>query len=85
MTSPPAAARLGCADGVVELDRGGDRAQHGVELEERLVDSISARVEGRDLRETGPLSQMVQAGGKALRIRHINDMEVCKKRPRVFK
>ena len=38
-----------------------------------------------DLGETGPLSQGVQAGRKALRIRHINGMEVRKKRPRGFK
>jgi hypothetical protein len=37
------------------------------------------------LGETGRLSQEGQAGGKALRIRHINDMEVRKKRPRGFK
>jgi hypothetical protein len=41
--------------------------------------------EAVDLGETGPLSQGVQAGRKALRIRHINGMEVRKKRPRVFK
>jgi hypothetical protein len=34
------------------------------------------------LGETGPLSQGVQAGGKAPRIRHINGVEVRKKRPR---
>jgi hypothetical protein len=39
----------------------------------------------RDLGETGPLSQGVQAGRKALRIRHINGMEVRKKMPRGFK
>ena len=38
-----------------------------------------------DLGETGPLSQGVQARRKALRIRHINGMEVRKKRPRGFK
>ena len=38
-----------------------------------------------NLGETGPLSQGVQAGRKALRIRHINSMEVRKKRPRGFK
>ena len=47
------------------------------------------RVQGpRDvphLGETGPLSQGVQARRKALRIRHINGMEVRKKRPRGFK
>ena len=40
---------------------------------------------GQRLGETGPLSQGVQAGRKALRIRHINRMEVRKKRPRGFK
>jgi hypothetical protein len=38
-----------------------------------------------NLAETGPLSQGVQAGRKALRKRHINGMEVRKKRPRGFK
>jgi hypothetical protein len=38
-----------------------------------------------DLGETGPLSHGVQAHRKALRIRHINGMEVRKKRPRGFK
>jgi hypothetical protein len=37
------------------------------------------------LGETGPLSQGVQAGRKALRIRHVNGMKVRKKRPRGFK
>ena len=37
------------------------------------------------LGETGPLSQGVQARRKALRIRHINGMEVRKKRPGGFK
>ena len=37
------------------------------------------------LAETRPLSQGVQAGRKALRIRHINGMEVRKKGPRGFK
>ena len=37
------------------------------------------------LGETGPLSQGGQARRKALRIRHINGMEVRKKRPRGFK
>jgi hypothetical protein len=40
---------------------------------------------GLALGETGPLSQGVQAGRKALRIRYINGMEVRKKRPRGFK
>jgi hypothetical protein len=35
--------------------------------------------------ETGPFSQGVQVGGKTLRIRHINGMEVRKKMPRGFK
>ena len=38
-----------------------------------------------NLGETGPLSQGVQEGGKALRMRYINGMEVCKQRPRGFK
>ena len=37
------------------------------------------------LGETGPLSQGFQARRKALRMRHINSMEVRKKRPRGFK
>jgi hypothetical protein len=37
------------------------------------------------LEETGPLSQGVQAGRKALIIHHKNGMEVRKKRPRGFK
>jgi hypothetical protein len=37
------------------------------------------------LGETGPLSQRVQVGRKVLGIRHINGMEVRKKRPRGFK
>ena len=36
---------------------------------------------GLSLGETGPLSQGVQACRKALRIRHMNGMEVRKKRP----
>ena len=39
----------------------------------------------RDLGETDPLSQGVQAGKKALRIRHIIGMKVRKKRPTGFK
>ena len=34
------------------------------------------------LEETGPLSQGVQAGRKAIRLRRIDGMEVRKKRPR---
>ena len=37
------------------------------------------------LGETGPLSQGVQEGRKALRILHIHGMEVRKKKPRRFK
>ena len=37
------------------------------------------------LGETGPLSEGVQAGRKAFRIRYINSMEVRKKRHRGFK
>jgi hypothetical protein len=37
------------------------------------------------LGETGPLNEGVQAGRKALRIHHLNGMEVRKKRPRGFK
>ena len=37
------------------------------------------------LGETGPLSQGVQAGRKALRIRHTNGTDVREKRPRGFK
>jgi hypothetical protein len=44
-----------------------------------------SRFGARHLGETGPLSQGVQAGRKALRIRHINGMEVRKKGPRGFK
>jgi hypothetical protein len=46
-------------------------------------DRTEARLQ--HLGETGPLNQGVQARRKALRIRHINGMEVCKKRPRGFK
>ena len=37
------------------------------------------------LGETGPLSQGVQEGRKALRILYIHGMEVRKKKPRRFK
>ena len=37
------------------------------------------------LGEIGSLSQAIQAGRKALRIRHIKGMELRKKRPREFK
>jgi hypothetical protein len=42
------------------------------------------RLDGH-LGKTGPLSQGVQAGRKALRIRHINGLKVRKKRPRGVK
>ena len=45
----------------------------------------NASVGSADLGEAGPLSRGVQAGRKALRIRHVNGMEVRKKRPRAFK
>jgi hypothetical protein len=38
-----------------------------------------------DLRETCPLNQGIQVGGKALRIRHTNGMEVRRKRLSGFK
>jgi hypothetical protein len=38
-----------------------------------------------NLEATCPLRQGVQACRKALRIRHINGMEVCKDRPKGFK
>jgi hypothetical protein len=37
------------------------------------------------LGETGPLSQGVQAGRKALRMHHVHGMDVRQKRPRGFK
>ena len=49
------------------------------------VVSISVGAGKPRLGETGPLSQGVQARRKALRIRHINGMEVRKKRPRGVK
>jgi hypothetical protein len=42
------------------------------------------RPAARDLGEKGPLSQGIHAGRKVLRIRHVNGMEVRKKRPRGF-
>ena len=39
----------------------------------------------RCLGATGPLSQGVQEGRQALKIRHIDGMEVRRKRPRGFK
>jgi hypothetical protein len=48
-------------------------------------DARGKRVHAAGLGETGPLSQGVQAGRNALRIRYINGMEVHKKRPRGFK
>jgi hypothetical protein len=49
------------------------------------VESAPGSGMSTSLGETGPLSQGVQEGRKALRIRHINGMEVRKKRPRGFK
>jgi hypothetical protein len=40
---------------------------------------------GEPGKEQGPLSQGVQAGRQARRIRHIHGVEVRKKRPRGFK
>jgi hypothetical protein len=51
----------------------------------QYVKSWLFRWSGADLGETGPLSQGVQAGRKALRIRHMNGMDLRKKRPRRFK
>jgi hypothetical protein len=45
----------------------------------------SARRLSPNLGETAPLSQGVQTGRKALIIRHMNGMEVRRKRPRGFK
>jgi hypothetical protein len=45
----------------------------------------AARAYCFNLGEAGPLSQGVQVGRKALRICHINGMDVRKKRPRGFK
>jgi hypothetical protein len=47
----------------------------------KAADSVASA----NLGETGPLSQEVQARKTALRIRHINGMEVRQKRPRGFK
>jgi hypothetical protein len=44
--------------------------------------NVAVDAELAHLGETGPLSQGLQAGRKALRTRHINGMEVRKKRPR---
>ncbi len=41
--------------------------------------------DGGDLGETGPLSQGVQARWTALGVRHMNGVEVRRKRPRGFK
>ena len=45
----------------------------------------SIAAERARLRETGSLSQGVQTGRKALRVRHMHGVEVRKKRPRGFK
>ena len=51
----------------------------------RLADAMRLFALSSDLGETVPLSQWFQARRKALRIRHINGMEVRSKRPRRFK
>ena len=62
---------------VVELvPAGGQRAPAGDRLEADHAVHLG---------ETGPLSQGIQARRTAIRIRHINGMEVRKKRPRGFK
>jgi hypothetical protein len=57
----------------------------GVVLVVRAEAERVAHQRREHLGEAGPLSRGVQAGRKALRIRHINGMEVRKKRPRGFK
>jgi hypothetical protein len=85
MDTPRALKRPGerAADGCVvlpELARD-VRRRHGRVL------GVVACVGGERLHlgETGPLSQGVQARRNALRTRHINGMEVHRKRPRGFK
>ena len=67
---------------------GGGQAQHALPRARRDQRGGAAAREAdraQHLGGTGPLSQKVQAGRKVLRIRHINGMEVRKKRTRVFK
>jgi hypothetical protein len=54
-------------------------------MRSNVPEMISGAARTAHLGDTGPLSQGVQAGTKALRTRHINGMKVRKKRPRVFK
>ena len=68
----------------------GDRRQERARVlqeqqRRREAGAVRARPRREHLGETGPLSQGVQAGTKALRTRHINGMEVRKKRSRGFK
>jgi hypothetical protein len=49
------------------------------------AETTAGQLSTADLGETGPLSQGVQVGRKALRIHHIHGMKVRKKRPRGFK
>jgi hypothetical protein len=56
-----------------------------IKVHKASAEHADVRQQAPCLGETGPLSQGVQAGRKALRIRHINGMEVRKKRPRGFK
>jgi hypothetical protein len=75
-------ASVGAQDPPVEPQqgdavRGGD--QRGAQRQEPLEQHLL------HLGETCPLSQGVQEGKKALRIRYINGMEVRKQRPRGFK
>ena len=63
-------------------DLGRHRADGVGQVPRRVPDGAR---DGADLGETGPLSQGVQAGRTALRIRHIHGVEVRKKRPRGFK
>jgi hypothetical protein len=51
---------------------------HGMALCDHAGSTASR---GAYLGDTGYLSQGVQVGRQALRIRHVNGVEVCKKRP----
>ena len=71
----------------VPVPREEGRAAHGAERAEEAAQRGLRHLPGalEEEPETGPLSQGVQARRKALRIRHINGMEVRKKMPRGFK
>jgi hypothetical protein len=60
-----------------QLQPGGSLAGGGGAV--RIHGSAAVRPQRGHLGETGPLSQGVQARRKALRMRHINGMEVRKK------